>query len=110
MIYSYDSSLELPKSVLETGIYKYIYISVRHDVSIYITEPKMQDLSQPDDLLIHLPMWAESSYCNFDENNEVGLVECEVEIGQGHSSPSSSYPRSPGSTGDNSDYSSGILC
>ncbi|KAK3102391.1 hypothetical protein FSP39_011071 [Pinctada imbricata] len=72
-------------------------------------EPKMQELSQPDDLLIHLPMWPDTVQLgNFDENvnNEVGLVECEVEIGQGSGTPSSGYPRSPGSTGDNSDYNS----
>lgn len=69
------------------------------DSSIY-------ELSQPSDLLVHFPMWSVSQPLgNTDGGCELGQVQYEVEVPTDGSL--TSYPHSPGSTGDHSDYSSG---
>lgn len=73
-------------------------LSDPEDSSIY-------ELSQPSDLLVHFPMWSVSQpLVNCDGTNELGQVQYEVEVPTDGSL--TSYPHSPGSTGDHSDYSS----
>lgn len=68
-------------------------------------ESSIYELSQPQDLLVHFPMWSVSQpLVNIDDSSELGRVQYEVEVPADGSL--TSYPHSPGSTGDNSDYSS----
>lgn len=68
----------------------------------------IQDLSQPADLLVHYPTWAQETEA-FDDNGEVGLVELVVDMEE-DIKDIKPYPytnhKSLGSTGDGSDYSS----
>ncbi|XP_048764686.1 ETS-related transcription factor Elf-3-like isoform X3 [Ostrea edulis] len=67
-------------------------------------DSNIYELSQPQDLLVHFPMWSVSQPVgNVDDSSELGQVQYEVEV---PTDGSLTYPHSPGSTGDNSDYSS----
>lgn len=72
---------------------------------VFFADSSIYELSQPSDLLVHFPMWSVSQpLVNCDGTNELGQVQYEVEVPTDGSL--TSYPHSPGSTGDHSDYSS----
>lgn len=74
---------------------------------VFFADSSIYELSQPSDLLVHFPMWSVSQpLVNCDGTNELGQVQYEVEVPTDGSL--TSYPHSPGSTGDHSDYSSGM--
>lgn len=82
----------------------YLRFVIRTNFSF--SDSNIYELSQPQDLLVHFPMWSVSQPVgNVDDSSELGQVQYEVEV---PTDGSLTYPHSPGSTGDNSDYSSGI--
>lgn len=73
------------------------------NILIFIIEADIQELTQPDDLMIPL-MWPNV----YDgQGGETLVVEYEVEV-----SPEETeiYANSPGSAGDDSEFSSGRWC
>lgn len=88
-------------------LYKLVAFIGQHLV-LSFTDSSIYELSQPSDLLVHFPMWSVSQPLgNTDGGCELGQVQYEVEVPTDGSL--TSYPHSPGSTGDHSDYSSGDL-